>query len=155
MPMFSPPQIGQQQGGGDIEGVRNAITQALMNVSQPQPRVNMPPGMAGGGGPGGAPPPNMLGGDAPPPGSQIPPPSAPGAPPAPGGMPPGGAMGMPPPGAAPPGMPGAMGSPVMSQQMAVRNAMQAGLGGGNRAAPPGLSPDIMNRFAGSMPPQGY
>ena len=61
MPMYSAG--GPTMGGGNIAGVRNQITQALMNVQNPQPRTQVPGT-----------------GDAPP---------GLGAPPAPQGIPPG------------------------------------------------------------------
>jgi hypothetical protein len=93
MPMYSAG--GPSMGGGNIGGMRNAITQALMNVQNPQPRTEVP-------GSGGAPP--AIGAPSAPQG--IPPgvttpPSMPGAMPTGGGMP----GGMPPPGGMAPGMP--------------------------------------------------
>jgi len=107
MPMYSaggPAMMGG--GGGNTSGVRDAITQALMNVQSPQPRTEMPgaqPGMPGMGAPpapGGVPPgvtspPGMPGAGGgmsasmPPPGGVMPPPMAAGQtpPPMPGGAP--------------------------------------------------------------------
>jgi hypothetical protein len=109
MPMYSAG--GPSMGGGNVNGVRDAITQALMNVQNPQPRTEMPgaqPGMPGMGAP---PAPGGI-----PPGITAPP-GMPGAGGAPGGgmsasMPPPGGV-MPPPmgaGQTPPPMPG--GAPI-------------------------------------------
>jgi len=89
MPLYSAG--GPQMGGSNVDGIRDAITQALMNVQNPQPRTQVPPGMGGGlGAPqmsGGIPP---AGGQGMPPGTDATAPPAPamppGAPPAVGGQ---------------------------------------------------------------------
>jgi len=115
MPMYSaggPAMMGG--GGGNTSGIRDAITQALMNVQNPQPRTEVPgaqPGMPGMGAPpapGGIPPgvtqpPGMPGAGGgmsasmPPPGGVMPP-AAPGMPPnqLPPAMPGGAPVGPPP-----------------------------------------------------------
>jgi len=105
--MYSAGGPAMMGGGGmNTGGVRDAITQALMNVQSPQPRTEMPgaqPGMPGMGAPpapGGIPPgvtappamPGAGGGmsaSMPPPGGVMPPPMPAGQtpPPMPGGAP--------------------------------------------------------------------
>lgn len=125
MPMYSAG--GPMQGGGGVGGIRNAITQALMNVQNPQPRTEMPgaqPGMPGMGAP---------------PGPQGIPPGAPPGMPGAGGMPPPGGGGMPG-GAMPPG--GVMPPPAA---MAQQGGQPPPMPGGAPIGPPPRVPNMVGQ----------